>query len=126
MQKVMIIGHLGRDPETRTANSGTSICSFTVACSEKRNGEEKTEWFRVKAFGKQADFCARYLSKGRHVYVEGKLETQKYQKDGVERSITELIADSVQALDRNENAPQRPAQSRQPAPSENMDDLPFN
>lgn len=125
MQKVMIIGHLGRAPETRTTNSGTTVCTFTVACSEKRNGEEKTEWFRVKSFGKQADFCARYLSKGRHVYVEGKLETQKYQKDGVERSITELIADSVQALDRNENGQQKPAQSRQPAPSENMDDLPF-
>lgn len=125
MQKVMIIGHLGRDPETRATNSGTTVCTFTVACSEKRNGEEKTEWFRVKAFDKQADFCARYLSKGRHVYVEGKLETQKYQKDGVERSITELIADSVQALDRNENGQQKPAQSRQPAPSENMDDLPF-
>lgn len=125
MQKVMIIGHLGRDPETRTTNSGTPVCTFTVACSEKRGGEEKTEWFRVKAFGKTADFCGRYLGKGRLVYVEGKLETQKYQKDGVERSITELLADSVQGLDRAENGQQKPAQSHAPAPSENLDDLPF-
>lgn len=125
MQKVMVIGRVGRDPEYRTTNGGTSVCSFSVACSEKRNGEEKTEWFRVKAFGKTADFCSRYLSKGRLVYVEGKLETQKYQKDGVERSITELLADSVQGLDRAENTQQNAAHSHHTAPSENMDDLPF-
>jgi single-strand DNA-binding protein len=125
MQKVMIIGRVGRDPESRTTNGGTSVCSFSVACSEKRNGEEKTEWFRVKAFGKTADFCSSYLGKGRLVYVEGKLETQKYTKDGVERSITELLADSVQGLDRAENTHQNAAQSHHAAPSENMDDLPW-
>lgn len=125
MQKVMIIGRVGRDPESRTTNGGTSVCSFSVACSEKRNGEEKTEWFRVKAFGKTADFCSRYLGKGRLVYVEGKLETQKYTKDGAERSITELLADSVQGLDRAENSQQNAAQSRHTTPSENMDDLPW-
>lgn len=125
MQKVMIIGRVGRDPESRTTNGGTSVCSFSVACSEKRNGEEKTEWFRVKAFGKTADFCSRYLGKGCLVYVEGKLETQKYTKDGVERSITELLADSVQGLDRAGNTHQNAVQSHHAAPSENMDDLPF-
>lgn len=133
MQKVLIIGRIGRDPETRTANSGTSVCTFSVACSEKRGGEEKTEWFRVKAFGKTADFCARFLTKGRMVYVEGKLETQKWQdQNGQERQITELIADRVEGLDRPADAGQQAApagqpqrQQSRPKPSENMDEIPW-
>lgn len=127
MQKVMIIGRIGRDPEVKTANSGSTICSFSVACSEKRGGEEKTEWFRVKCFGKTAEFVANYLTKGRLVYVEGKLETQKYTKDGVERSSTELLADKVDALDKAENAQQNHQQAAnrgRTAPSE-MEDMPW-
>lgn len=126
MQKVMIIGRLARDPETRTAKSGSSICSFSVPVSEKRGEQEHTEWFRVKVFGKAADFCQKYLAKGRNVYVEGKLKTDKYtDNNGQERTSTELLADNVQFLDRAENT-QRPAQ--QAAPSENfggMDDFAF-
>lgn len=126
MQKVMIIGRLARDPETRTSKSGSSICSFSVPVSEKRGEQEHTEWFRVKVFGKSADFCQKYLAKGRSVYVEGKLKTDKYtDQNGQERTSTELLADTVQFLDRAENT-QRPA--RQAAPSENfggMDDFAF-
>jgi single-strand DNA-binding protein len=126
MQKVIIIGRLARDPETRMTSSGKPICSFTVPVSEKRGQEEQTEWFRCKAFGKTAEFVQNYLGKGRMVCVEGKLQTQKYtDKNGQERTMTELLADSVHGLDRGENTAHRPAQSRNPAPSENMDDLPF-
>lgn len=129
MQKVMIIGRLARDPETRTTKAGKSICSFSVPVSEKRNEQEHTEWFRVKVFGKSAELCQQYLSKGRLVYVEGKLKTDKFTgQDGQERSVTELLADTVQFLDRAENSAQKPAQSRHSAPSENfggMDDFAF-
>ena len=100
MQKVMIIGRLARDPETRTTKAGKSICSFSVPVSEKRNEQEHTEWFRVKVFGKSAELCQQYLSKGRTVYVEGKLKTDKFTgQDGQERSVTELLADEERRKD---------------------------
>jgi single-strand DNA-binding protein len=129
MQKVMIIGRLARDPETRTTKAGKSICSFSIPVSEKRNEQEHTEWFKVKVFGKAAELCQQYLSKGRNVYVEGKLKTEKFTgQDGQERSVTELLADNVQFLDRAENGAQKPAQPRHSAPSESfggMDDFAF-
>jgi single-strand DNA-binding protein len=125
MQKVMIIGRLARDPETRTAKSGTAICSFSIPVSEKRNDQEHTEWFRVKVFGKAAEFCQQYLVKGRNVYVEGKLRTEKYTgQDGQERSTTELIADTVQFLERGE-ATAKPAAPRQQAKPSEMEDMPW-
>ncbi len=129
MQKVMIIGRLARGPETRTTKAGKSICSFSIPVSEKRNEQEHTEWFKVKVFGKAAEFCQQYLSKGRNVYVEGKLKTDKYtDQNGQERSVTELLADTVQFLDRAENGAQKPVQPRHSALSENfggMDDFAF-
>ena len=129
MQKVIIIGHLARDPETRMSTKGSSICSFTVPVNDKRGQEEKTEWFKVKAFGKTAEFCANYLGKGRLVYVEGKLETQKYtDKNGQERTVTEILAETVQSLDRPNAKPQQAAYAAS-APSERsfqqMEDIPF-
>lgn len=118
MQKVMIIGRLARDPETRTPKSGSPICSFSVPVSEKRGEQEHTEWFRVKVFGKSAEFCQKYLAKGRTVFVEGKLQTQKYTgQDGQDRTTTELVAETVQFLDKPES-PQRSAQR-------DMDDMPY-
>lgn len=126
MQKVMIIGRLARDPETRSTKSGMNICSFSVPVSEKRGEQEHTEWFKVKVFGKAADHCQRFLSKGRTVYVEGKLKTDKYtDQNGQERTTTELLADTVQFLDKAEGGQSKP---RHAAPSENfggMDDFAF-
>lgn len=100
-QKVLIVGRLGRDPETRYTQSGTQVVNISLATSEKytdNNGQqqEKTEWHKVMAFGKTAENSAKYLSKGRLALVEGQLQTDKYtDKEGVERYITKIKAHRV-------------------------------
>jgi single-strand DNA-binding protein len=122
----MIIGRLARDPETKTSKAGKAICSFSIPVSEKRGEQEHTEWFRVKAFGRTAELCQQYLTKGRTVFVEGKLRTEKFTgQDGQERSVTDLMADNIQFLDRGENNAQRPVQSHFAAAPSEMDGLPF-
>lgn len=125
MQKVMIIGRVGREPESRNAQSGSLIAKLSVACSEKRNGQEETEWFNVVCFGKTAEFAQNYLHKGRMVYVEGRMKTRKWQdQNGQERQTTELLADRLEGLDRpsEQQAPEQPAPRRQ---AQDMDDIPF-
>jgi len=101
LNKCQIIGHLGNNPEVKTAQSGLSICNFSVATSEswidKGTGQktEKTEWHKITAFGKLADICGKYLAKGKQVYVEGKLQTTDYEKDGQKHYTTKIIADNV-------------------------------
>lgn len=140
VNKVVIIGHLGKDPETRFAPSGDAICNFTVATSDqwkdKETGEKKeaTEWHRISAFGKLADICGQYLKKGSQVYIEGSLRTRKWQdKDGQDRYTTEIRADTMKMLgSRQGEAPQReaahPSASKKAHTSnfEDMDDdLPY-
>lgn len=102
--KVTAIGNLGNDPEVRDLPSGGVVVQFSIAHNERwtdKNGEkqERTEWVRVKAFGKLAENCAEYLSKGRQVYVEGTLRTDKYtDKEGVDRYATDLVAEEVKFL----------------------------
>ena len=105
VNKVILIGNLGRDPELRYTQSGTPVASLSVATTRKwRNKQtnelvEETEWHRVSVFGNQAEHCNNYLSKGRQVYVEGRLRTRSYDdKDGIKRYSTEVIADTVQFL----------------------------
>lgn len=105
INKVIIVGNLGADPETRYTGSGTAITSLRLATSEawtdKQSGEkqERTEWHRVKLFGKLAEIAGEYLKKGRQVYIEGSLRTDKYtDKDGVERYSTDIIANEMQML----------------------------
>jgi single-strand DNA-binding protein len=105
INKVIIVGNLGADPETRYTGSGTAITSLRIATSEnwtdKQSGEkqERTEWHRVKLFGKLAEISGEYLKKGRQVYIEGSLRTDKYtDKDGVERYSTDIIANEMQML----------------------------
>lgn len=105
LNKAMIIGHLGRDPETRYAASGDAITNITIATSEqwkdKQTGEKKeaTEWHRVVFYRKLAEIAGQYLKKGSLVYVEGKIQTRKWtDKEGVERYSTEIVADSMQML----------------------------
>jgi single-strand DNA-binding protein len=97
----MVIGHLGKDPEVKKVGE-QSVCNFTMATSEKwtKDGEEKekTEWHRITVWGKLADLCGTYLKKGRQAYVEGKLQTRSYDKDGVTMYTTEIIASNVQFL----------------------------
>jgi single-strand DNA-binding protein len=105
INKVIIVGNLGADPETRYTGSGTAITSLRIATSEawtdKQSGEkqERTEWHRVKLFGKLAEIAGVYLKKGRQVYIEGSLRTDKYtDKDGIERYSTDIIANEMQML----------------------------
>jgi single-strand DNA-binding protein len=108
INKVILVGNLGADPETRYTQGGAAITTIKVATSEswkdKQTGEqqERTEWHRVKFFGRLAEIAGEYLKKGRQVYVEGSLRTDKYtDKDGVERYTTDIIADEMQMLGGN-------------------------
>lgn len=111
LNKVMIIGRLGRDPELRYTQSGSPVASLNVATDESyvdRDGNkvERTEWHRVSVFQRQAENCATYLSKGSLVYVEGSLQTRKWQdQQGQDRYTTEIKAQRVQFLDRKGDAP---------------------
>ena len=104
INKVILVGNLGKDPEVRYFSDGTAMVNFSIATSEewkdKNTGEkkEKTEWHRIVAFRKLAEICGEYLSKGRQVYVEGKLQTRSWEKDGVTRYTTEIVADRLQML----------------------------
>ena len=133
MQRLMIIGNLGRDPETRYTQSGKSITTLNVGTSERKTDKEgnhvtETEWFRVVTFGSTADACQKFLRKGSQIYVEGRLKTRTYTKDGQEARITEVLADNVQFLDRKENGGQKPAQRQERdnvQQQAELDDLPF-
>lgn len=146
VNKVIIVGRLGRDPEQRFLSSGSSVTTIAVATSEKwkdQNGEakEQTEWHRIEFFGRLADVAAQYLTKGSQVYVEGKLRTEKYtDKNGVERQSTKIIGNVMQMIGGRDSSPQQAPSGQsaygttkgkrdyQPAPTATYDDdldIPF-
>jgi single-strand DNA-binding protein len=104
LNKVILIGNLGRDPELRYTQSGQAVANFTLATNESwtnRNGEreERTEWHRIVAWAKLAEICGEYLSKGKQVYVEGRLQTREWEdKEGNKRHTTEIKADKLLML----------------------------
>src|SRR5215468_1336176 len=104
VNKVILVGHLGADPDMRYTPSGQGVCELRLATSESwndKNGQrqERTEWHRIVVWGKRAEVCSKYLSKGRQVFVEGRIQTRTYDdKDGNKRYITEIIANDVQFL----------------------------
>ena len=106
VNKVILLGNLGRDPETRYTTGGDAVTNLNIATSEQwkdKSGEkqERTEWHRVVLFGRQAEIAGEYLKKGRSVYIEGRLQTRKYtDKDGVEKYSTEIVADRMQLIGR--------------------------
>ena len=96
LNKCMIIGNVGKEPELRYTPSGTAVCNFSVAVNSKYKEEEHTEWFRITAWQKLAETCNQYLEKGKQVYVEGRLQTSTWEKgDGTTGYRTELIANQV-------------------------------
>lgn len=125
INKVILIGNLGADPDVRTTNSGQVVCDLRIATSRKwqdKAGEwkEDTQWHRVVVWGKQAEHCERYLAKGRQVYVEGRLQTRKWEdKSGAERYTTEVVAQNVQFLGKREGGQQSSA------PDFGDDSIPF-
>ena len=104
VNKVILLGNLGRDPETRYTTGGDAVTNLNIATSEQwkdKSGEkqERTEWHRVVLFGRQAEIAGEYLKKGRSVYIEGRLQTRKYtDKDGVEKYSTEIVGDRMQLI----------------------------
>lgn len=103
VNKVILLGSLGRDPETRFMPNGEAVTNFSMATSENwkdKSGvkQEKTEWHNVVAYRKLAEIMGEYLKKGSSVYIEGKLQTRKWEKDGVTRYTTEVVADQMQML----------------------------
>ena len=123
LNKVQIIGNLGRDPDVRYLQNGDAVASLAVATTDKwtdkQSGEkrEQTEWHRVSFFGKLGEICGKYLHKGSSVYIEGSLHTRKYtDKDGVEKFATEIKGASLQMLGGREQAQTGGQEPRQQAP----------
>jgi len=141
INKVILVGNLGRDPEITYTQSGTAVAKFSIATSEqwkdKATGEkrEQTEWHRIVAFGRLAEICGEYLSKGRQVYIEGRLQTSSWEKEGVTRYSTDIIANQMQMLGSPGGQGSRPAPrpqgpdshaSQVPSyPEPEDDDIPF-
>lgn len=144
INKVILIGNLGNDPEVRYTSGGAAVANFSLATSEKwkdkqsGNMEERTEWHRVVTWGRQAELCKEYLAKGRTVYLEGRLQTRQWDdKDGNKRYTTEVVAQTIQFLDKRGNAEfsQNTAatasasssapQDNGPPPFDAEDDIPF-
>ncbi len=103
VNKVIIVGRLGGDPEMKAIGQGTTVTRLNVATSENWTGkdgqkQERTEWHRIVVWGKLAELCGKYLAKGRQVYVEGRLQTNSYEKNGVKMYSTEIVANTVQFL----------------------------
>jgi len=154
VNKVILVGNLGRDPEVRFMPNGDAVCNFSIATTDNwkdKSGarQERTEWHNIVMYRKLAEIAGEYLKKGRPVYIEGSLQTRKWEKDGVTRYSTEIIANQMQMLgSRSDNASggmsnydmdqskpadngfsqqsnQKPASSAPPAIDEFEDDIPF-
>lgn len=160
VNKVILVGNLGNDPDVKYTQGGMAITTLSLATTSVRkdrdgNNQEKTEWHRVKLFGKLGEIAGEYLKKGRQVYIEGRIEYGSYEKDGVKQYTTDIIADEMQMLGGGDgqrggeggggggyqrsgggggggyggDRPQRqPAQRREPAQAKpaNFDDVPFD
>ncbi len=137
LNKVQLIGNLGKDPELKYTPSGVAVATFSIATSESwkdadGNQQEKTEWHNIVAWRKLAEICGEYLKKGKKVYLEGKLQTRNYEKDGVKRYVTEIVADQLIMLDggsgtgagkSSSSSASEPAPTHADVPKD--DDLPF-
>jgi single-strand DNA-binding protein len=131
VNKFIGIGNLGKDPEMRFMPDGKAVVNFSIAISEKykdKNGEQKevTEWINVVFFGKLAEVCGEWLKKGQSIYIEGKLKTEKYQKDGIDRYVTKVIGEKMQMLGSKGESKPSAKPSAEPTSFDDMDDdIPF-
>ncbi len=134
MNKVILVGHLGQDPELKSTSSNIHVVNISVATNQifKRKEDteytEKTEWHRCVAFGKTADYISNYISKGRLVYIDGRLQTRKWQdKDGNDRYTTDVMIETITMLGKGDSSQQNYSkQKAKPDDNQNEDDdLPF-
>jgi len=140
VNKVILVGNLGADPEIRYTPSGTAVANLRLATSETRTNKEgqketKTEWHRIVTFGKLAEICGEYLSKGRQIYIEGRIQTRSWEdRDGNKKYTTEIVANSMQMLGTKDQAGSatggaggtggaKPPEAA--PPDEEIDDIPF-
>jgi single-strand DNA-binding protein len=124
LNRVQLIGRLGRDPETRFTPKGSKVCNFSLAVDRHwrtTEGEtkESTDWFNIEAWGRLGEVCQEYLTKGRLVFIEGRLHTDQYEKDGEKRYITKVFAQSMQMLER------KPEEEEPVAPPADEGEFPF-
>ena len=104
LNKIQLIGNLGKDPETRFTPKGTKVCHFSLAVDRRWKNtagepKESTDWFNIEVWGKLGEFCQSYLGKGRLVYIEGRLQTDRYEQEGETRYYTKVVARQLQILD---------------------------
>ncbi len=128
VNKVILVGRLGKDPEIRYTQSGTAVANFTIATSRtyKKENErvEETEWHRIVAFGRTAEVCGEYLGKGSQIYIEGRIQTRSWDdKDGNKRWTTEIITDSMKMLGSKADRASQGGGGNEPPP---YDKDPFN
>jgi single-strand DNA-binding protein len=137
VNKVILIGNCGRDPEIRYMPNGEAVCNFSIATTDTwkdKSGvkQEKTEWHNIVAYRRLAEIIGEYLKKGKPIYIEGSLQTRKWEKDGVDRYSTEIIANNIQLLGSREQSDnsQASAPSQSPQSGGNFDnfedDIPFD
>ncbi|MBI5885290.1 MAG: single-stranded DNA-binding protein [Deltaproteobacteria bacterium] len=124
VNKVILLGNLGKDPEIRYTPSGTAVCNFSVATSRVWKGKdgdrkEETEWHTIVCFNKLAETCAEYLKKGFKVFIEGRIKTEKWEKDGEERRAIKIYAQAVQFM-----GARKEGQTHEAGPQD-TDDVPF-
>lgn len=131
LNKVTLIGHVGQDPETKKLTNGTTVTSFSLATSEsyKKDGNRvtNTEWHRITLFGPQADIADKYLKKGSKIYLEGKIKTESWEKDGVKQFATKIVGNTFLMLDgkRDENTVPSGESYTDEKNQMEPDDLPF-
>ena len=127
INKAIVVGRLGRDPEKKATSGDKVVCTFSVATTEKYNGEKHTTWHNIVAWGKLAEICGEYLKKGSLVYVEGKISNREYEKDGEKKRSSEIVASSMTML--GSKSEDKPASSEPGAGLRQAtirdDDIPF-
>lgn len=127
LNRIQLIGRLGRDPETRFTPKGAKVCHFSIAVNEHwHSGEgeehERTDWFTIEAWGRLGEFCQEYLSKGRLVFIEGRLRIDQYEKGGEKRYSTKVWATGMQILDRK---PEEVGEVEEPIIPPDEEEFPF-
>ncbi len=132
LNRVMLIGNLGKDPELRYTTSGVAVATFSIATNESwkdqdGNQQERTEWHNIVAWKKLAEICAEWLKKGKKVYIEGRIQTRSYddKNTGAKKYITEIVAENMIMLDSKGSEAGSPAPMAEARPGDKNDDLPF-
>jgi len=129
VNKVILIGHLGRDPEVRHLEGNTSVATFSLATTEtytNKQGQrvDQTEWHNIVAWRNLAEIAAKYLTKGKQVYIEGKIRSRSYDdKDGVKRNITEIVAENMTLLGKKEDSAEGANQTNSQSPQQKQDEI---